>query len=376
MKRTLILVLVSLLVLVLFTTAACAADFGTAVINGKSADRVHMREFSSLISNSLGLYFTGTTVQCESELDAEWTIITIGRQTGYMKSEFLAPTSKGIQSKQPFGSITSTDGWTALREEPSSLAAATSKLANQTAVTVLGETAQHWYYVQVQADGQFGYVYADTLRLENAGTITQLPDTMTYQMQSHFPNEDSTIQYPLFTGTGSGALNAAIDAKVRSFIGNTADVTLDYQCAVTLQNSKMVSMVFWGMSDVEGSIHPFTDLYTLNFDVSTEQEITLADLYVTNTSFQSIFFANAYFPENPVTSYSAERFAEMLALQTDEYQTVSAFDMCGVISCYLKPDGIVLSMPSVHATGSDHFEAELHYADIQAFYIPTIKYWQ
>ena len=374
MKRKLIVLLLNLLVPVLLVTAASAADFGTAVINGKSADRVHLRELPSLEANSLGLYFTGTAVQCESVLDAEWIMITIGRQTGYMKSEFLAPTREGIQSEQPSGSIASADGWAALREEPSSLAAVTSKLANQTAVTVLGETSKHWYYVQ--ANGQCGYVYADDLRLGSAGTTTQPPDTMTYQMQSYSPNGDITILYPVFTGFGSDVLNAAIGAKVRAFTGNKADATLDYQCAVTLQNRKMVSMVFWGVSDVAGSIHPFTDLYTLNVDVSTGQEITFEDLYVTNTSFQSIFFATAYFPENPVTSYSAESFGEMLTLQTDEYQTINVFDISGVITCYLKPDGIVLSMPSIHATGSDHFEAEMRYADIQAFYIPAIKYWE
>lgn len=42
----------------------------------------------------------------------------------------------------------------------------------------------------------------------------------------------------------------------------------------------------------------------------------------------------------------------------------------------MKPEGIVLSMPALHATGSDHFEAQLNYIDIEKFYRPEQKYME
>ena len=47
----------------------------------------------------------------------------------------------------------------------------------------------------------------------------------------------------------------------------------------------------------------------------------------------------------------------------------------GNVSCFLKPDGLVLSMPAIHATGSDHFEAQLRYEEIQSFYRLKRNYW-
>ncbi len=57
-------------------------------------------------------------------------------------------------------------------------------------------------------------------------------------------------------------------------------------------------------------------------------------------------------------------------------QTVDPFSIVGNVSYFLKPDGIVLSMPAVHATGSDHFEAQLKYNDIQQFYLLEQNYWE
>ena len=65
----------------------------------------------------------------------------------------------------------------------------------------------------------------------------------------------------------------------------------------------------------------------------------------------------------------------MLKLQTSEYTLPSPFTYDGSMDCFLKPEGIVLSMPAVHTSGSDHFEAELLYSDIQDYYLSEQIYW-
>jgi len=106
------------------------------------------------------------------------------------------------------------------------------------------------------------------------------------------------------------------------------------------------------------------------------KEITLKDLYTTDADFEKVFFDKAFFPTDPVTSYDEASFPEMLKLQSPEYQTADPFSIPDNVSCFLKPDGLVLSMPAVHATGSDHFEAQLQSSDIQQFYLPTQNYWE
>lgn len=228
-------------------------------------------------------------------------------------------------------------------------------------------------------------IIQETEKADNA----QLPEASiegySMLMYTNAPNQNSSIkvQYPEFTGSGAKVLNTMIYEKVQSFaeidtslFSSDTGLTVDYQSAVTLQNSKIVSMVFWGYSDLVGSAHPTTNLIAFNVDLETMKEITLKDLYTTNADFAKVFFDRAYFPSNPVTSYDEASFPEMLMLQSPEYQTVDPFQIDGIVTCFLKPEGIVLSMPAVHATGSDHFEGQLNYSDIQEFYLPVGKYWE
>lgn len=199
------------------------------------------------------------------------------------------------------------------------------------------------------------------------------------------PNKNSSIkiQYPSFTGDDSDALNKLIYDKVQSFaridtslFPEDTGLTIDYQSVVTLQNSKIVSMIFWGYSNVEGSAYPVNNLIPLNIDLQTMKEITLKDLYRTDADFEKVFFNKAFFPTDPITSYDKTTFKDMLKLQSPEYQTVDPFSVPDNVTFFLKPDGIVLNLPAIHATGSDHLEAQLKYSDIQQFYIPSQNYWE
>ncbi len=144
--------------------------YGTAIVDGKSADRVHLRERASASANSLGLYFTGTKVQCESDPNKEWVKVTIGSQTGYMKSEFLYSGSKpdSVKPKQPKAVVYNkkSTGWINLRKEPSQSAAAISKLYDGDSAIVLGQTASQWYYIKT--GNQYGYIMADFLSVGGA----------------------------------------------------------------------------------------------------------------------------------------------------------------------------------------------------------------
>ncbi len=205
----------------------------------------------------------------------------------------------------------------------------------------------------------------------------------TISIYTDAPNKNSSvkIQYPNFINNDT--LNTLVYDKVKSFaqidpslFSSDAGLTVDYQSAVTLQNNKIVSIVFWGTSYIEGGAYTVNDLITLNVDLQSMKEITFKDLYKTNADFEKVFFDKAFFPENPLTSYDEASFPEMLKLQSPEYQTVDPFTIDDNISCFLKPDGVVLSMPAVHATGSDHFEAQLKYSDIQQFYQLEQNYWE
>ncbi len=375
MKRFLLLLLACALMTVWFVPSALAAkDYGAAVVDGKTANRVHLRASASQKAASLGLFYTGTVVRCGSSLSTEWVKVTVGSQTGYMLAKYLATgdSQYTVVSKQPSATIQTklAGSWVNLRGGPSLQAAVQGRVKDGETVTVLGETADHWFYVR--AGNSTGYVTGKYLRAGGAA-----PRAKDYEMLFYTPTKSIRIQYPRFTGANMDALNGVILSQVLQMVTATAGVTMDYQAAVTLSNSKIVSIVIWGYSNVDGSAHPYTDLFAFNIDLSTLRLIRFTDLYAVNADFEKVFFQKAYFPTNPVTSYAAETFRDMLKLQTAEYEGVSPFGAQSLpaVYCFLKPNGIVLSMPAVHASGSDHLEAELSYTDVQPFYRLSQKYW-
>lgn len=211
----------------------------------------------------------------------------------------------------------------------------------------------------------------------------------TYEIQVYTkaPNQDSSvkIQYPVFSGNKAEEINAIIMAHVLEhaqlsplYFSDPENIkmTVEYQSAVTLQNSKIISIVFWGTFDTEISHFPTTTLFSINIDLQSMKLLSLTDLYTINEEFEKIFFEKTFFPSNPITSYSEETFSEMLKLQTPEYTSSGPFTYADSMKYFLKPEGIVFSMSAVHASGSDHFEAELLYSDIQDYYLPEQIYWK
>ncbi|MGN1018955.1 MAG: SH3 domain-containing protein, partial [Aristaeellaceae bacterium] len=141
-------------------------------------------------SESLGLYFTGTRVLCEAEPQGEWVAVTIGNQMGYMKAEYLLRGSMGSASGHVVnGVVTNANGsWASFRQSPSESALELTRLYNQTAITLLGETSSGWYYAVTE--GLYGYVRADLVRI---GETVQA---------AGFPFQETT-QWTLSSGVGA-----------------------------------------------------------------------------------------------------------------------------------------------------------------------------
>ncbi len=143
----------------------------TAVIDGKTADRVHLREKASADSKSLGLYFTGTQVLCELPVNGQWAWVIIGEEAGYMKKEYLqfASDPGTVMPKTQTGVVQNPTGWVNVRSEPSLTGEAVSKLSNGQRVIVLGETNGKWCYIQF--GNLYGYIVADFLAVGDVSSF-------------------------------------------------------------------------------------------------------------------------------------------------------------------------------------------------------------
>ena len=138
---------------------------GTAVVDGKNADRVHLRDEASQSSRSLGLLFTGTQVTYYSDPSAEWVTVGLpGAQygiMGYMKSEYLCtgdPSKIPPRFRQEKITGIAPDSWVNLREDISMRVKSLKKCRLNEQVTVMGELSVDIGWSLVTTDGLVGYI--------------------------------------------------------------------------------------------------------------------------------------------------------------------------------------------------------------------------
>lgn len=139
----------------------CAEEIeGIAWIDAGNSDRVHLRAAPSQEAKSLGLYFSRTSLSYHSDIAQEWVKVTIGKESGYMMSRYLysGPHPESVPYAKHIGIVRAKD-WVNLREAPTTSSRQLKKLYGGEELTILGETADHWYHVF--ADGYTGYVHTD-----------------------------------------------------------------------------------------------------------------------------------------------------------------------------------------------------------------------
>lgn len=196
-----------MLLLTLFclsATGALAADYGTAVIDAPSG-KLHLREEPSSHSDSMGLYFTGTRVECRSDPGYEWVEVQIGRERGYMMSKYLKRGSAGdrVGSSFMYGMVIAKN-WGRLRAGPSTEYQFICKVNNGTNVTIMGETVDHWYYVQ--AGRETGFMSSSLIRV----------------------NSDYTSGKPQTTKAPSSSTASGWKSAYRSWITQNGDTSFRY----------------------------------------------------------------------------------------------------------------------------------------------------
>ena len=138
----------------------------SATIDANDSSKVHLRANPSIEAASLGLYFTGAEVYCDTDSPEGWTKVVIGSETGYIKSEYLRWENDrdSVLSQQPIG-VAKTKSWINLRSMPGLQAEQIGKLYDGDTMVIHGETVSHWYYVTV--NGLSGYVKTEYVHILN-----------------------------------------------------------------------------------------------------------------------------------------------------------------------------------------------------------------
>lgn len=157
MKKWLCLVLV----VMMLAPGVCRAG-EQWFVDGKTSDRVLLREEPSGDAPSPGLFFTGTIVKPTGKSSGDYVEVQVGRSTGYMHRDYISSDVASYYSQfQSYQVAHPTSTWVHLRRGPHQSQESLGRYDNGTPVTLMGELAFGWSYVLV--DGQEGYMMTDLL---------------------------------------------------------------------------------------------------------------------------------------------------------------------------------------------------------------------
>jgi len=148
------LVIIICLILGLSQTALASGAFRTTA-------GVHLRSSPFTTATSLTVVAANTSVDVLEHDPAGWSKVTVGSQTGFIRSDFLkVPTGDGAATFRTTAGVH-------MRSSPSTTATSLTVVAANTSVDVLDHDPAGWSKVQV--GGTSGYIRSDFLRFAAAG---------------------------------------------------------------------------------------------------------------------------------------------------------------------------------------------------------------
>lgn len=224
--------------------------------------------------------------------------------------------------------------------------------------------------------------------------LNYIPKYIT-ETYSDSPNIESSIriEYPRFQYSDEGVYDDAhtiddnqvrgINTLITEHVMNTimpfwfyngfdSIINVNYQYAVTLNNDRMISIVFWGEFV---QLNERTDLVvsTLNIDLATMRNVQLTDMLIVDVGLRALLKSYAHYPTHPETTIRTD----ILGF-ADQIDNISPFlfgdESDQPIHCYLKPDGLVLVIPTTHV-GGDYFEAQIEYEHVAPLWKLDNTYW-
>lgn len=212
-----------LLLLVSLCAAALAepAPLGTAVIDGRDSNRVHLREEPSSSAQSLGLLFSGTQVLYYTEPSDSWVEVSVYGKMGYVKSDYLHtgdPSQVAAQVRQAKIVHIAANSWVNLRKDIGQRADVLAQLKLGDQVTVLGELTADGGWSIVQAKSMSGFIATEYLAYMDVAYVEGQDTDRVHLRASASQTAASKGLY--FTGTQVICLSALNETWVKVQIGS------------------------------------------------------------------------------------------------------------------------------------------------------------
>lgn len=206
----------------------------------------------------------------------------------------------------------------------------------------------------------------DTTGVETPGKKDFPPYTVTektWEDKSH-KGSSVSIKYPQLGGGDYSKANRIIQDAVKNYPtsvygDNYADLVLDMNYQIALDDNSMLSIVFAGIGNVRAAAHPNNTLFTVNVNVDSGKKLSLEDSYQIDEKFIRIF-------KEQWRAQSNTEISDYIFTLTEEElkNQLTAADSAGsTVYSYFTDKNLGISFPVPHAIG-DHVEVTIPYHEI------------
>lgn len=216
MKKCVTVLLAALLAAVC-CAGVCAEKLGTAVISAGGTGKVHLRLKETMMSESLGLFYSGTEVDILSDPEASWIRVSLDRLDGYIHRDYLAFGDKADRVPSRWqGGVVSAKNYVNMRKGPSTEYQVVHTVPGGEKVSVLGETQSGWYYVL--SGGKTGFVSGSLIELtgETESAVQKSPVYKMLYRAYLLGQGDIGASYALIEVDGDGVPELVIDTGVEA----------------------------------------------------------------------------------------------------------------------------------------------------------------
>jgi len=212
-------------------------------------------------------------------------------------------------------------------------------------------------------------VVVTTDQATSVPSLTAQTKDQPYSITSATFSEDNIkIQYPQIKGLGDDSkekaindlikndvLNSPVEGPIkvyRDVTNNKVKLTLDLKYQVTLNTTELLSVVYTGYSNIEGSAHPTGDIYALTIDLENATKLKLSDFTTIDTNLaQKIKRSTAV--TNDAVKNGMDKNVLITAIQSIDDQTLiqGLKDQWAYNTFYVTPNSLVVSVGVAHAIG-------------------------
>jgi hypothetical protein len=183
-----------------------------------------------------------------------------------------------------------------------------------------------------------------------------------------FSQDNIKIQYPQIKGLGddfkektindlikNDVLSSQVEAPIKAYQDATntkVNLNIDLKYQVTMNTTELLSVVYTGYSNIEGSAHPTEDIYAITIDLKNAAKLKLSDFTTIDTNLaQKIKQSTAV--TNDAVKNGMDKNVLITAIQSIDDQTLikGLEEEWAYNTFYVTPDSLVVSVAVAHAIG-------------------------